>query len=186
MKKRALLSFVAWASALVVPAPGLIIVHGAHWCDLSRGGQREVTQPSWSAEAPDPFMLPQDPTSTLWTGMKPRMGSSCCSSQMCSHHQAASTVPLTWKPAPWAAPSFGSSCGVRGRGQRLWVGWEAESPVGTSCGSPEAPGSPVLSSSGQVGEGRLLKTRSSRLWGWALGARLYQRVPRLPTWRCLP
>lgn len=45
---------------------------------------------------------------------------------------------------------------------------------------------PVLSSSGQVGEGQLLKTHSSRLWGRTLGTKLYQGMPRLPAWRGLP
>lgn len=43
----------------------------------------------------------------------------------------------------------------------------------------------VLSSCGQLGEGQLLKTLSSRLWSWTLGARVCQGLPRLPAWRCL-
>lgn len=43
----------------------------------------------------------------------------------------------------------------------------------------------VLSSCGQIGEGHLLKTFSARLWGWTLGARVWQGLPRLPARRCL-
>lgn len=51
-----------------------------------------------------------DPISIPWTGTRPRTGGSSCSSQRCSHQRAASTVPPTWKSAPWAVPSFGSLC----------------------------------------------------------------------------
>lgn len=50
--------------------------------EMSRGRGHQL---SHGTEAPGPLMPPQDPTSIPWTGMRPRMGGSCCSSQMHSH-----------------------------------------------------------------------------------------------------
>lgn len=61
-------------------------------------------------------------------------------------------------------------------GYFLWVPWVPWVPRAA----------PVLSSNGEMDEGQLLNTYSSRLWGRALGTRLYQGMSRLPAWRCLP
>lgn len=70
-----------------------------------------------------------------------------------------------------------------------WVTWEAGIPLATSCESPGSHGlSELLLSSIAVTmqEKVMLKAHSFRLWGWALGTRLYQGMPRLPAWGCLP